>query len=366
MGAVYIGFQRGAAGFVRTVAIKRAHPHVLADAHSRAMILEEARHASLVRHPNVVSVDDVEEVEGELLLVMNYVEGASLSQLLGSDVLMPRNVALRIAIDVCTALEAIHTAKSEAGGPLALVHRDVSPQNVLVGVDGLARVTDFGIAKGVRGPKRTSLSMRRGKIGYMSPEYLRTGATSASSDMFAFGVVVWEMLARRRLFKGDSDVASIDLTLTHSVPRLSTIVAGVPPLLDVVVGKALANAKIDRFASMQSLRVALEGAAHGIIASREEVTAYVRAVAGAGIDEVRGELRAAKHQLESEKPVAPVVLAIVNATPAPPKGPPPLPKLVAPKLTPPAPAVTAPAALASGPRVRAPRFESQYSIVDPG
>jgi serine/threonine-protein kinase len=303
MGAVHAGFLRGAAGFERPVAIKRAHPHVLADADAREMILREARHASLVRHPSVVSVDDVEEVDGELLLVMDYVEGTSLSHLLASEMRMPSGVALRIALDACAGLEAIHSARDANGQPLALVHRDVSPQNVLVGIDGLARITDYGIAKTADDPHWPRASMRRGKSGYMAPEYILSGISSASCDMFAFGVVVWEMLAGRRLFKGDADGATLDLTLETSAPRLSSLGLGATlgPLLDAVVAKALASAKAERFASMHALRVALEQAAEGRVASRDEVGAYVTSVAGSFIEELRRELRSSGSRVEATK-----------------------------------------------------------------
>ncbi|CAN5921492.1 hypothetical protein BH11MYX4_BH11MYX4_23530 [soil metagenome] len=165
MGSVYIGIQRGAAGFKRPVAIKRAHPHLLADPSFRDTILREARNASAVRHPNVVSVDDVEETDGELLLVMDYVEGTSLSHVLAATPLLAPAVAVRIVMDVCSALNAIHIAKNEEGAALGLVHRDVSPQNILVDTDGHALLTDFGIAKGDRDPRRSGEHAPLGKLG---------------------------------------------------------------------------------------------------------------------------------------------------------------------------------------------------------
>jgi serine/threonine-protein kinase len=214
---------------------------------------------------------------------------------------MPRGVALRIAVDVCCALEAVHGAKSESSESLGLVHRDVSPHNVLVGIDGRARVT---------------AAMRRGKIGYMAPECIHSGVATPSSDLFAFGAVLWEMLAGRRLFEGDSDVASLERIPARRAPRLSTLVKGLPSLLDVVVAKALAPATIDRFASMQSLRVALEGAARGLIASREDVAAFVAsvAVARSSADEHRTELRTAAAAGAARVPVS--GMARKNAAPA--------------------------------------------------
>ncbi|HVH47117.1 MAG TPA: serine/threonine-protein kinase [Labilithrix sp.] len=275
MGAVYIGVQRGAAGFERLVAIKRTHGHLLDDPDTREMILREARNASAVRHPNVVSINDVEEIDGELILVMDYVDGGSLSQLLKSGKRLPIGVVLSIVLDACAGLSAIHTAKDHHGMVLGLVHRDVSPQNILVGLDGAARITDFGIAKSIRDPSRTAKSVRRGKFGYMAPEYLLAGASSTGSDVFALGVVLWEALAGRRLFKGETDQDSIRLTSAAEVPSLREIHPEVTPELEEVVRMALARSPLDRLQSMADFGQQLEAATQGLVAPRSEVSEWV-------------------------------------------------------------------------------------------
>lgn len=200
----------------------------------------------------------------------------SLSQLLAAARPIPRGVALRIAIDVCAALESVHGAQSADGKPL--VHGGLSPYQVRIDLDGVASLRDSGTGAGTE---------RRGAFGYLSPEYLRTGVSTASCDMFAFGIVVWEMLAGRSLFKGGTDMDSVERTLNGAAPRLSSVVPGIPALLDVVIAKALAHEPIDRFATMQALRVALEGAARSAIATRDEVVLHVASVAvfaaGAGV-----------------------------------------------------------------------------------
>src|ERR1700722_15465734 len=150
MATVYVGRLRGSAGFSRTVAIKRAHPHLLEDPAYKAMLVDEAHLASRLHHPNVVAVLDVEELGGELSLVMDYVEGAALSDLTdrgrAQDRRLPARIAVRVALDACAGLHPAHELCDEDGKPLRLVHRDVSPHNILVGLAGMARLSDFGIA----------------------------------------------------------------------------------------------------------------------------------------------------------------------------------------------------------------------------
>ena len=293
MGSVYIGIQRGAAGFKRPVAIKRAHPYLLEDPAFRDTILREARNASAVRHPNVVSVDDVEESDGELLLVMDYVEGTSLSHVLAARTALSAPVAVRIVMDVCAALNAIHVARNEEGVMLGLVHRDVSPQNILVDTDGIARLTDFGIAKGDAESKSTTDHARLGKFGYMAPEYLRGAVFSPRSDIFALGVVLWEAVAGRSLFKGTSPSDSLRLTLEGRIPAASSFHPDVPPSLDVVLRKCLAVNPGERYASMRELHEALETCLPRL-ATRECVADVVIGVAGTMLDEHRRAINLAR------------------------------------------------------------------------
>lgn len=333
MGSVYLGVQRGAAGFERPVAIKRTHSYLLADPEIRDAILREAHNASAVRHPNVVSIDDVEEVDGELLLVMDYIDGGSLSQLLMAGKKMPMGVKLSVILDACAGLSAIHTAMDVRGRPLWLVHRDVSPQNILVGLDGAARITDFGIAKAATDPKRTAKTIRRGKFGYMAPEYLLTNTATQSSDIFALGVVLWEALAGRRLFKGESNVDTLRLTAAAEVPSLRAEDPAISIALEAVVRQALAQSPADRFRSMADFGCQLEAATQGLVAPRPEVIEHVLEVFGPrrSVHEATPSLsntislsdlepieRSAVHSLSPSRPGAPadtVVMAVAGSTP---------------------------------------------------
>lgn len=293
MGSVYLGTQRGAAGFRRVVAIKRAFPHLLEDPTFRRLLAMEARLASLVQHPNVVGITDVEDMNGELILVMDYIEGTSLAELLKSPDPFPASLGLRILLDAAEGLEAVHKCTDEEGHPLALVHRDVSPQNVLVGLDGIARIADFGIAQ-IHGPSSPTRSgLLRGKPSYMAPEYIETGTATPASDVFSLGVVAWETLTRERLFRGATDVDTLNRVRAAVVPAPSTVNKELPPAVDAVILRALAQDPSVRFHSAHQFAAALETALAGttLLATRREVRVFVRQVAGADLAERRSALQ---------------------------------------------------------------------------
>jgi serine/threonine-protein kinase len=299
MGTVYVGRLRGAAGFRRLVAVKRAHPHLVEQKSFAKMLLKEAKLASLIQHPNAVSVVDVEELEGELLLVMDYVDGVPLSSLItaldpeeGQPV--PPSVAVRIALDVAAGLHACHSARDEDGQELGLVHRDVSPQNVLVGSDGQARLTDFGIAKSlVQDDKLTQTGTMRGKSGYMAPEYAATGALDRRSDVFALGVVLWETLAGERLFRGATELETLRLLTETEAPPVSSRASWIGDGLDHVIAVALDRDPDRRFDTAEAFANALEQAARGLdlVARHREVGDLVRTLFGEMLDERRRAVR---------------------------------------------------------------------------
>jgi len=203
MGRVDVVVRRDG-GFARLFAQKRLRSHLVDDEAVRRMFLEEGRIAGLVRHPHVVSVVDVGEDDAGPYLVMDFVEGVSLADLLvrtsGRREPVPMPVALRIGAEVAAGLHAVHETVGPDGQPLQLIHRDISPQNVLVGFDGLARVTDFGIAKALGRASRTTTGVLKGKLGYLAPERLRFEEPDRRADLFSFGVVLFELLAGRRLY----------------------------------------------------------------------------------------------------------------------------------------------------------------------
>ena len=273
MAAVHFGRLIGTGGFVKTVAIKRLHRQYVRDERFTESIVDEGKLAARIRHPNVVPPLDVLSEGGELLLVMEYVHGEALSKLLratwGRDESVPINIAVAIMSNVLHGLHAAHEAKDEKGRPLDIVHRDVSPQNVLVGVDGIARVIDFGIAKASSQTdgESTATGIIKGKVPYLAPEQLEGEAATRLTDEYAAAVVMWEVLAGHRLFRGEDDGEILRKIMGMTVEPPSRYNPSVPPSIDEVVLRGLARRPLDRFPTARDMALALENAVHPATAS---------------------------------------------------------------------------------------------------
>jgi eukaryotic-like serine/threonine-protein kinase len=281
MATVHVGRQRGAVGFARTVAVKRLFPTYARDPEFVAMFTEEARLAARIRHPNVIATLDVVAENRELFLVMEYVAGESLSTLVQRaeerGVRMPPEVTASIVIGMLEGLQAVHDAVAEDGTPLGIVHRDVSPHNVMVGVDGAARLLDFGIAKATALAQRTRQGLVKGKLGYMAPEQLRGEPVSCSSDLFSVGVVLWELLSGQRLFRASNEGAIIAKILEARIPPVEELAPGIGPVLGEVVALALAKDPQQRPGSAADMARRIERAI--VPASHHAVGAWVREIA---------------------------------------------------------------------------------------
>ncbi len=218
--------------FRRLYAVKRLRDIYRDETDFREMFLEEARIAGLIRHPNVVSVLDVGDDERGPFLVMDYVEGTSAGQIIerasaaGQEV--PMQVALRIVMDAANGIHAAHELRDARNRPMNLVHRDVSPQNLLVGYDGITRVTDFGIAKAWGRTTRTATGVLKGKFGYLSPEQLRFEEPDRRSDIFSLGVVLYELLSGKRLYKNKAGMDGARRILKEPPPDLGEVRDDVP------------------------------------------------------------------------------------------------------------------------------------------
>ena len=265
MATVHLGRLVGPAGFSRIVAIKRMHKHFAKEPEFVSMFLNEARLASRIQHPNVVPTLDVIAQEDELLLVMEYVQGESLSKLLRAATqeggqLDPALVSTVMA-GALHGLHAAHEARDAMGEPLNIVHRDVSPQNILVGVDGVARVLDFGVAKAATRLHTTRDGQMKGKLAYMSPEQLNAGAIDRRADVFAAGVVHWEALTGRRLFTGNDVGEVTGRVLSGTIHPPSAMVPDLGDELDDVVMRALERDPARRYATARDYAIAVESAA---------------------------------------------------------------------------------------------------------
>lgn len=302
MATVHIARLLGPVGFARTVAIKRLHPHLAKDPTFVAMFLDEARLAARVRHPNVVATLDVVDEDGELLLVMEYVPGESLSRLVRRSRKAGKRILPKyVSAVVCAALEglqAAHEATSERSAPLGIVHRDVSPQNIHVGLDGVARVLDFGIAKATSRVQETRTDQIKGKIAYMSPEQLAKGPIDRRADVYSASVVLWEALTGARLFEAD-DVPSLVYAMMNEAIRPPSVVApNLPKGLDEIVMKGLERAPARRWSSAREMAIALEKVLPP--APAREIGAWVRETAGETLAR-RIEL---VHRIESESSIS--------------------------------------------------------------
>jgi serine/threonine-protein kinase len=244
------------------VAIKRLHPHLARNPEFVAMFLDEARLAARIRHPNVVSTLDVVATEGELFVVMDYVAGDSLARLLrvagDRRERAPLPVAASIMVNVLHGLHAAHEACDEQGHPLSLVHRDVSPHNVLVGTDGQAHLIDFGVAKATGRAQVTREGQLKGKLAYMAPEQLKGKKVDRRADVFGAGVVFWEMLTGERLFDGADEGEIYGKVLRGDVSRPSKIIAGLDRKMDAIALRSLTRNPARRYESARVMALAIE------------------------------------------------------------------------------------------------------------
>jgi eukaryotic-like serine/threonine-protein kinase len=264
MATVHLGKMMGPLGFSPLVAIKILHPQFAKDPEFVRMFLDEARLAARIRHPNIVPVIDVHAEDGVLFLVLEYIHGEALGRVITAShrvgTLPSLGVTAAVMCDVLQGLHAAHEAKDERGEPLGIVHRDVSPQNVLVGTDGVARVLDFGIAKATGRLTTTRDGQVKGKFSYMAPEQLRGESVDRRADVYSSAVVLWEMLTTERLFRGDNEGQAVGRVLFGPIDPPSTRRPEISPALDAVVMRGLSRERADRFATAKEMAMALAAA----------------------------------------------------------------------------------------------------------
>jgi eukaryotic-like serine/threonine-protein kinase len=320
MATVHFGRLLGPVGFSRTVAIKRLHAQFAKDPEFVAMFLDEARLAGRIQHPNVVSTLDVVALEGELFLVMEYVQGESLAKLLGTmhrrnDQIPPRIVASILA-GVLYGLHAAHEATDERGQPLHIVHRDVSPQNVIVGSDGASRVLDFGVAKAVGRVQSTREGEIKGKLAYMAPEQMKGGQMDRRSDIYGAAVVLWESLTARRLFDGEHAGVVFTKVMSGDVTAPSRLVPGVPRALDEIVLRGLDRDPERRYPTAREMAMDIEDRMG--LASARQVGEWLAQIAGEALSKRAVRVK----EIESVSTPPSMLLDSIPAAPSVPAFPP--------------------------------------------
>lgn len=278
MACVYLGrdLESGA-----LVALKKMPPDVAEGELSTVTLEDEARLLTHIRHPNVVPVIEVIRWEGEVVLVMPFVRGLTVAELLVAasrqELQLPNGVISAIAQDILAGLHAAHEARSERGERLQIVHRDVSPQNVIVGTDGSSRVLDFGIARAVgRAATTTRDGSLKGKLAYMPPEQIHGELVDRTADLYAVGIMLWEAFAMERLFAGANEVDTMRKALLGVVPSIEGSGAELPRGIDAFVARALSRDRRARFQSATEMADALEAIAPR--AALAEVSATVLTV----------------------------------------------------------------------------------------
>jgi serine/threonine-protein kinase len=263
MAEVYLGEATGVEGFKKRVAIKRVLPHLAQNENFIHMFLDEARLSARLNHANIVSVFDISAREDTYFLIMEFVDGANLKKILESLHRRGQRFPLPESIYVCAeaarGLSYAHELHDENGNALGIVHRDISPPNIMVTKNGEVKVADFGLAKAGTQLGKTDPGVVKGKFSYLSPEAAHGKEVDARADIFSLGIVLWEMLAGRRLFLGETDYATVKLVQGANIPRLSPLNPQVDDAFEEILLRALARDPDTRYQSAAEFGDALTG-----------------------------------------------------------------------------------------------------------
>ncbi len=281
MATVHLAVAEGDGGFEKWVALKICLPHLARDPFAQRLFLEEARIVGRISHPNVVQVYEVGFHEGLYFIVMEYAAGRSLRQVwtrvTDSGGRMPPPIAARIIADAAAGLHAAHELRDDHGSPMGVVHRDVTPHNLIVTHDGITKVVDFGVAQSNCGPMVRDAGTFNGKMAYMSPEQARGDVLDRRVDVHALGIVLWELVTGRRLFRGKNDLETIINVLDGNIPLPSYLVPSCGKSIDRVVMKALSGSASERYSTTLELARSLseERPFGGVVATAQGVAEYV-------------------------------------------------------------------------------------------
>jgi phosphate transport system substrate-binding protein len=281
MADVFLAARLGPERFTKLVVIKRLRADLTAQpdaARYRTLLLDEARLAARLHHPNIVQTYEVSSHDGEPYITMEYLDGRPIHQVMRAvrhaGITLPRPLVLRVIVEVLGALAYAHSLADFDGTPLRIVHRDVSPQNVFWTYDGSIKLVDFGVAKGTLNSTQTEVGLIKGKVPYMAPEQARGEDIDQRVDVFAVGILMWEMLSARRLFRAPNQAASLHKLLFERIPPLEEVVPGLDPAIAAICMHALARDRSARFASAAEMRRELEKLIPPGQGTREELAKF--------------------------------------------------------------------------------------------
>lgn len=291
MAELFLARERGLGGMERVVVIKRLLPHLADDPNSRDMFLREARLIARLNHPNVVQIYDLGEEDGDFFLVMEYLHGSTLREL--TDLVdeeldaFPLDIAVSLFEQACKGLHAAHELKDLEGNPVELIHRDVSPQNLMLTTEGWVKLLDFGVAKAAEGDEATYSGAIKGKFSYMSPEQLHRAPLDRRSDIFALGVVMWEVFAGARLFKRGGELETMTAITEEEPPPPRSRNPAIPTELNDLVLRALRKDREARFSTVEDLRQELVAVAerHDLLTDQKTLAGFLDTVAGDRLEE---------------------------------------------------------------------------------
>lgn len=315
MGEVWLAHQRGPVGFEKLVVLKTLRGHLKEDQDFVNMFFDEARIAAALTHPNIAQIYELGEEKGEYFIAMEYVEGTSLKDMADEAIARGRPVPLalkcRVIADAAMALDFAHQAKTPSGQALDLIHRDVSPQNVLIGFNGAVKLIDFGVAKAANKLVRTATGVIKGKYAYMSPEQAYGQPLDGRSDVFGLGTIFWELLTGERLFKRDTETDTLKAVVGAELKAPSQVERSVPKALDAVVMRALERSTEARYPSAGELQRAIDAflTRARLPATPSHLAAYMRELFPDGIEGATpvgdGEVTASTDSGEGAKARAP-------------------------------------------------------------
>jgi serine/threonine protein kinase len=286
MAEIYLARQTGIGGFEKLVVVKKILPNLAREKVFVEMFLDEAVIAAQLNHPNVVQIYDLGQSGDDYYIAMEFLEGESLGHLTSEGARvrkpLPPGMAAGIISQVCEGLAYAHAFEDETGKPLGIVHRDISPHNIIVLFTGVVKVVDFGIAKAASKMHQTKVGTLKGKLAYMSPEQCMGSQVDARSDLFSLGVVLWELLTHRRLFKRDVEPAMIRAIMDEPIPKVNEVHKDAPAALAAVADKALCKKPQDRYKSAAEMKAEIQAylRQESLEAGPEQISAYAHEVLG--------------------------------------------------------------------------------------